>query len=1484
MHRRERTLTDDPEHAGLRADPGVTTPAGSIVVAARLDGDDLEAILDLSTEVSAEAPRVPSYAPSCAPSYAPSRAHARAHARADPWGLAASIRIGLAAAIALSPALVTAAPAPAKTPAPSAAAEPEEEDEEDEADAPTSTPTPAPTGRTGAGGTSGGLRLTPGASLTPPPSAPGTAPRATTPEVEDEDEDEDDAGPEASTSGTATSSAAVAAPPSTSATSERPQLEPPQLEPPKLVRGRSVPPFWIDRTKTTHRTRALTLPPLFVHREGTKDHPEKLFHADLSLTFGWYAKSNGRRRWVSPGILFFGGFSERTSAWGSGVLLMGYKRVGEQFNFGQFPFVWWWGNKHVKNLVVVPFHYHQTTPDSKQAMSGVLFWYGHKNLKDDDPLNDRRHFVAVPLFVRAQVGVKKVDVGIPLYVGGEDKLSGKKHRTLFPFFHWSSHEFDNRRELWTLPFVRRSDKARGRKGWSVPPLLTFSRKTAEGSLFSATPLVWRATNTMRGSMTWVVGPWVSHADPEQRISVLAPLWWSFADRTRGVSTSLLLPLAIARKSPDETAVYTLLGGGVRSKKGGFGVALPPLFTFIRQRPGDRSHQVVTPLFWHFKDPKAYEGKGSEHWVIPPLAFHRRAGDARQLGILPLLTFAGRDGARSHQVVTPLFWHFRDRSPDVRRDTLVIPPFYLQRGIDGRKGWAAGLAPLVFAASHERARYTIAPALLFGDYTDVRSQRRITLSPLFVRSQTATSRTIGAAFVAWDVKGPNTRDSVLFPIYYRRQRGDRVLTLTPLGGGIKTPTGRTWFAGPLFGSRDGERRTFGLAPLIARDVRPDGEGGSIKTTAVFPLYMGRRSKELDLDMVSPLIWRTRVGGEKPRKNLALIPLYFRQRQPGGVDVDAGLPWFYARDPRRHTHTLIAGPVFHRLSRKALHAGVVPIYWWKDSVEERRLISLPLIYHHQDKSSGARRTVAVPLWFDRVKPNGARFWLAFPFALGNKRQYNFTRVGLVPPGYFDIFRLAKNYRFTGFVPLGFRYQKCGFREEDAPSCRYTLYGSYPLFMFGRDGQGRVTHSALSLYYFDKSAKGTTFLTPLGGARIRPGEELTWYATIAGHSTTKTHRTTAVFPVFFHRKHRLKDRTTTLVVPPLYIGQHREDSRWSETALVFWHFRRPHRVATAIVPPIFYTSHAYAERRLTWFLPIFLRDNQMGRDQTWTSIFPALYIQRRNGRDLDAVQFPLLWHIERGDNQGTVAAFVYWDIRVKGTTTQVLPGAFFRRVNRQKRELGVIGPGLGWWIRGGDPKRPGFHWRALFGAFGGGNEGGIRYASIFGGKIKLKPKKIWEPRWRARRKARQEAKAKAEAEKQRKRTPTPGLTPSSAGALTPTPGSAPPKAPKSSTPRPPTPGTTTTPAGTTTPPNPGGAPVTGGAGAVGGTLGGAGGTNAGGTKPNGATSGGTKPGGTNSGGSSTGTTTTPKTGAGGTSTGTTSTSAAGTTTTTPGGAPPK
>ncbi|MEX1366493.1 MAG: hypothetical protein AB1Z98_25440, partial [Nannocystaceae bacterium] len=374
---------------------------------------------------------------------------------------------------------------------------------------------------------------------------------------------------------------------------------------------RGVPPFWIEREYDTHRTRSIAFPPLFIHRAPKPGHPEKFLHANLGLTFGWYSKTKQRRNWLNPIGLFYGQYSERKTVWGAAPLLMGYRRVGEQFNFGQFPLVWWWGTKFVKNVLVVPFHYQQRAPESFRAVSGVLAWYGNSNLHDADLTNDRRYLVVAPVFWRFQRGLRRFDIS-PLYVGGANDLAGLRHMTVLPLFHWQSREFGNRRELWTLPFIRRVDDARQRSAWSVPLALTFRTSSPDRDLFSATPLMWRSRNHLRGSQLWVAGPFARYRDPRQRNTVLAPLWWQFHDRGTQRTTAVLVPLALARRSPDGLRVYTLLGGGSRSKDG-WSMAVPPLLTFAGRTDRGVRYQGVGGLLWHVRQPDEDGVAGRNDW-------------------------------------------------------------------------------------------------------------------------------------------------------------------------------------------------------------------------------------------------------------------------------------------------------------------------------------------------------------------------------------------------------------------------------------------------------------------------------------------------------------------------------------------------------------------------------------------------------------------------------------------------------------------------------------------------------------------------------------------------------------------------------------------------------------------------------------------------------------------------------------------------------
>lgn len=1140
---------------------------------------------------------------------------------------------------------------------------------------------------------------------------------------------------------------------------------------PTLEAKRTIPPFWIYRKYDTHTTRALSFPPIFVHREASPDHPEKFFHADLSFTFGYYAKQRGKKRWMNPLVLTFYGKSEFKTSWAALPLLMGFRRVGDQYNFGQFPFVWWWGNKYVKNLFVLPFHYHKRAPDKRFAISGLFFWYGDSHLDDEFADNDRRHFVAAPVFWRFQKGQRSFDVS-PLWIAGRNELTGTKHRTLLPFFHWQSREFGNRKELWTLAWIDRKDNARGKRAWAVPPLLTFQIRNQRRALLMATPLVWRNRDELRDRTTWVamLGLGGSIADPQQHVSWFAPLWWRFADRRTQSEVGALLPFAAWKRSADRFAIHTLplsvwRNRAAHPRGAGGGVGSLPLLTFVHHDPIRSRQFVLGGLFWRFADREAtsskpiasggWAGTGKSSWGVGPLVFRTRRGDDRSsFGALPLLTFVGRSETRSWQVVTPMFWHLRDRSEDPSKghDTWVVPPIYFQRrtGV-GAKGFRTGVVPLFVAGSDERWKYAVVPFALFGHVHDRQTGVSRTISPIFVHAKGPKLRVLGVAALGWDIQreldGAPARDTLVFPLWYRRTRGDSTLHLTPLAGVRTTPEGTTGVGLLAYGFRKPTVRGGGFLPLFHHEVRSEGHrSGAGSTSVLFPLFVRDRRPERDLDVWTPLIWRGRVRGDNPRNSLAVVPFYFGQRQPGGVDVDASLFVFWSRNQTRRTHTLVVGPYWHRLTRKHLTTGLAPIAFWRDSAKQRLFVALPLIFSVEKKDTRERTTVALPLWFDRIQPSGRRVWMAFPFVIATYGARDFTKAGIAFPLFYDLFRLRKNYRFTGVVPLLFRYQKGGFQFEDDPKDRYTLWGSFPLFFYGRDGKGRTTHSALALYWWDRNPEGFRFYTPLAGVQQRPGKLLEWYAPLIYRKVTNERHTTFVWPIFaWHKGYRkgpdgkpYKDISTTWVLPPLFIGRHKEDRRWWQSTLLVWQFKRPHRVSTAVAPPIFFLQDSYQERRLHWLMPLYLRDNNMAKRQKWTAVIPGLYVAHRSEAHHRAVQFPLVWHFDEvGKRRVTIGGLLWYDVRLprKQTSTQVLPALYARR-ETSKKVGHMIGPGLATWRREAEGQAPALHWRALLWIIGGGNEGGERYLWLFGAKIKLKPKPLAPRKVRSTKKSKKAA----------------------------------------------------------------------------------------------------------------------------------------------------
>lgn len=1061
-----------------------------------------------------------------------------------------------------------------------------------------------------------------------------------------------------------------------------------------VIKGRSIPPFWFDRQSPTHRTRALALPPLFIHKTPADPNARgPFFHADLSLTFGWYQAKKDRRRYLNPLALFLGSFGKDSASWATLPLLMGYKRYGHHFNFIQFPLIWYWGDKNNKTALALPFFYRQVTP--QQKINAILFlaWFGQSGIGDRDRSNDLRFAVAPPFWFKWDNFHRRLRIA-PFYLSVDNHAKASRHKTLFPLFHWNQSEQGNRENLWTPLWIRRKDHARALNTWAIPPLLLFKHQSRHRRLRAFTPLVWSFADERRQRRGLILGPAGYVSSPAQSHRWLAPIFWQSHDKRADLRAGFLFPLAYWRRGGLQQKSLTLHSPLLSISRSAThrGMGVWPLLSWVGRAPDRRDQVVLGGLWWLRKRTRA--DIKQKTMGMGPLWIAQRKGEDKSLWLPPLLSAFRYSPTRRLTLLSPLAWHHAKRTgPDQAwQNSYMVGPVF---GSFGPKRRGFNLFPLVFHQRHAKGGYTVIPPLL-GGYR-VQGDTRTLIHPLAVWQKSPTRRTLGLGGIFWDIQGPQSRKTTLFPLFYREQSPKRSLLATPIGAAWSTEHGRRFLFGPVFGERKqkagGQSHTTGLFPLWARH-----RGPKAKVDLIAPLWLSAKTPERELQLITPLIWHTRTFGKLPKRGFALAPLYFRQRQAQGVNIDAFPGFYWSRNGYRKTHTLIAGPFFHRLSRTALHTGIFPLTWWRDSQHQRRLIALPLVFHTQNKRLRTHTTIALPFWFDRQRAPHVRTWLAFPLMIGREYPHSFTRVGLGALGAIDVFSLRKNRRFTGWLPFAFRHQRCGFRADDPPNCRYTVYGSFPLFLYGTNHRDRFAHGVSLLYYYERNKARRKFLTLVGGVDHEPQKRLTWYAGPIYRHVTPTRKAFGIAGLFMRHGSRVEDKSLTMVLPPLFISRRNKDRRWFEAALLAWQFRSQHKVTTVVLPPIFGHHHAYAERKLSWLAPLYVDDHQIGKQKRLTVIPPALYVRRRKPGRKTTVQFPLWWDFERQEKR-----------------TRVIPGLFFRK-DDPIQQTTVLGPGLAWWtveedLDPNDGIAADRRWRVLLGLFGGGREEGRRFWSILG-----------------------------------------------------------------------------------------------------------------------------------------------------------------------------
>jgi hypothetical protein len=324
------------------------------------------------------------------------------------------------------------------------------------------------------------------------------------------------------------------------------------------------------------------------------------------------------------------------------------------------------------------------------------------------------------------------------------------------------------------------------------------------------PVFWNLRDPHAGTRTTIVGPFVNRVAPGEHDNWLAPLYFT-GKRKHGGYT--LIPPLLTYTHTNAEGGFTLVGPMFCSWKGGshcdtrsasdidFGVAplyfygqnveskyelIPPLIHYYRYRDRDlswldiwgpyyREHTQkrdmlhILPLYW------SIWGKNERHTTLLPF-FHYGWKDKSWLFINPLFLLARGENGESTFVtwgyaryrgrtdldmITPLYWHFRD--PDIGLDEQLLFPFLYSRTSPRESNQAFFPFWAHFERYGLREQTWITP--FFYHSTDLRGWET-NINPIFYMGRDARSTHLVIPPVFWDFASPSGRTTIGFPVFWR----------------------------------------------------------------------------------------------------------------------------------------------------------------------------------------------------------------------------------------------------------------------------------------------------------------------------------------------------------------------------------------------------------------------------------------------------------------------------------------------------------------------------------------------------------------------------------------------------------------------------------------------------------------------------------------------------------------------------------------------
>ena len=405
--------------------------------------------------------------------------------------------------------------------------------------------------------------------------------------------------------------------------------------------------------------------------------------------------------------------------------------------------------------------------------------------------------------------------------------------------------------------------------------------------------------------------------------------------------------------------------------------------------------IGTPGFvTRYSEPTPPRASGDFQLVLPPFLYERRAG-VTTTAFFPAFYLREEPGS-SELVIPPVYHREGAESFDV-----VFPAFWWLRG-QGHHTWIAGpvwhhedptshdfgIAPLVMTGRHDRRYYHVLPPLLTAAWGD-EHEDYLFAGGVFYHLRNDDDNRWGLFPLFWLRDSPTEQYQFVAPIFFRWRNPEinRTLTVIP----------------PFYYQEDADQSFWGIAGLLHHQ-----EGTGFHETTIPPLLFHYGESATTFRLSTPLFLYFREGDSET------IASWVYQRYRGATEFDGVLPlFFYTRDPRDHSETLMATPlVWHWGHPGASNWLVFPFALHMDEHGRRTTWVSPLVGNFHDHETGEDTTWVAPTlqishWVDgwAVNLHPIWYWERVP-----SHQYS-----VFAPVWWDFENYQDRTRYTVALPF-------------------------------------------------------------------------------------------------------------------------------------------------------------------------------------------------------------------------------------------------------------------------------------------------------------------------------------------------------------------------------------------------------------------------------------------------------------------------------------